>query len=311
MAQSRGKVPAYFHRQTAVIAFALCVGLDCSRSHAAWLDLPSLASLSIASFARRPQRGARADCACAACVLERENVPKENDGEVPAGKRGRDKERSQDERRKTNELQRKDKDTADSDPRVRGEQLALKWANAWPVTETWVMSPPLDLDRERKGSAFKGERKRESKQASVEDDLSKFPEYGDHFLAALPLAGARQEKSDRKNKLGKGKQAATMKHTFLTTNAAGSEASMTAVTKEFKRCRNWQFFLHNEYVALARLSSKRDCPRSIPKVLAFDKSRGRLVIEFFQGCGRVYLGLLGLGLGVQGFGRLVIKFFRG
>ena len=64
----------------------------------------------------------------------------------------------------------------------------------------------------------------------------------------------------------KGKQAQTLKSTFSFRTASGEEKTVTAVTKEFKKGRNWELFLHNEYLALARLSRTRGCPPTIPKV---------------------------------------------
>ena len=44
---------------------------------------------------------------------------------------------------------------------------------------------------------------------------------------------------------------------------------VVAVTKEFKRGRNFEFFLHNEYLALARLGALPSCPPGVLGVFIF------------------------------------------
>ena len=106
---------------------------------------------------------------------------------------------------------------------------------------------------------------------------------GQDFIAALPLSGASQRNGEKKDTIGKGKQAQTLKPSFSCRTASGEEMTVTAVTKEFKKGRNWELFFHNEYVALARLSCKSGCPASIPKVLGFNKDRGHVLVEYFNG----------------------------
>ena len=49
------------------------------------------------------------------------------------------------------------------------------------------------------------------------------PEYTDAYVAALPLADCQPVRGDRKQRLGKGKQAKTFKSAFFRTTAAGHE----------------------------------------------------------------------------------------
>ena len=44
---------------------------------------------------------------------------------------------------------------------------------------------------------------------------------------------------------------------------------VVAVTKEFKRGRNFEFFLHNEYLALARLGALPSCLAGVLGVFIF------------------------------------------
>jgi len=47
------------------------------------------------------------------------------------------------------------------------------------------------------------------------------------------------------------------------------------VVKEIKKDRNWQFFLHNEYVSLARLNVEEP-PEEIPRVLAVYRDKAQV-----------------------------------